>query len=71
MTECTVRRSTDHASLWKQTITDVDGRFSEYLPGFLHLKTQETVSYTCKIKFSFHTVTSLMIHKFYDCRFSL
>jgi hypothetical protein len=27
-TECTVLRSTDHASLWKQMITDVAGRFS-------------------------------------------
>lgn len=36
--ECTVRSKTDHASLWKHTITDVWGRFSKYLPGFLHLK---------------------------------
>jgi hypothetical protein len=36
--ECTVRSKTDHASLWKHTITDVWGRLSKYLPGFLHLK---------------------------------
>jgi hypothetical protein len=28
-TECTVRRSTDQASLWKQMITAVAGRRSE------------------------------------------
>ena len=28
-TECTVRNSTDHASLWKQIMTSVAGRFSK------------------------------------------
>lgn len=36
--ECTVRNRTDHASLWKHTITEVCGRLSRYLPGFLHLE---------------------------------
>ncbi|MPD06543.1 hypothetical protein E2C01_102358 [Portunus trituberculatus] len=36
--ECTVRRRTDHASLWKQTITEVSGKFSKNLPGALHLR---------------------------------
>lgn len=36
-TECTVRSSTVHASLWKQMITSVGGRSSRYLLGSLHL----------------------------------
>ena len=35
--EWTVRNNTDQASLWKHTITDVEGKFSRYRPGALHL----------------------------------
>ena len=37
-TECTVRSRMDQASLWKQMITLVDGRFFPYRLGALHLK---------------------------------
>lgn len=36
-TECTVLRSTDHASLWKHIMTSVGGRSSKYRSVSLHL----------------------------------
>ena len=37
ITECTVRSRMDQASLWKQMMTLVEGRFFPYRLGALHL----------------------------------
>lgn len=42
-TEWTVLSSTDHASLWKQMITEVDGRLFWYRPDALHLEKKRDV----------------------------
>ena len=58
-TECTVRNSTVHASLWKHMITSVGGRLFGYRSGSLHLK---------NTKFYFSTYTILL---FQSCNSSL
>ena len=39
-TECTVLRSTDQASLWKQMITEVEGNSVRNRFGALHLRSK-------------------------------
>ncbi len=47
MTECTVRSRIDQASLWKQMITLVVGRFVRNRPGALHLHGQNQQNEMC------------------------
>lgn len=42
-TEWTVRSNTDHASLWKQIITSVDGKSSKKRPPSLHLRNRDQI----------------------------
>lgn len=57
-TECTVRSSTDHASLWKHIITSVAGSLFKYRWGSLHLYNTKTqlleMSSCCCVKNSIY-----------------